>query len=173
MAFLCSLDHSKLKQLPVVNSGEVFDDLEGYEAKVMAACELLDKAGLRFRMSGFGLDDWRLDTRYDLSIFVEDLPDILDALTRREEYEFFFSSQGVQRILTFVPAGDSVRIKCSSMTAWVPNPAVEEMVRAELVAMLERLVIDFGIALRRISSSLSAEEPFRSWSEGNVQSVED
>lgn len=171
MAFRCFLDCSAFKSPPAVKLAELGNDLDSYEVRVMAACEMLDETGVRFQMSGFGSDDWRLDVEYDLSIFMEDLPEILDALSRKQEYEFFFSSQGVQRTLTFVPADENIRIHCFSMTSWVPSPAVEEMARIDLVEMLKRLAVDFGVALMRLSSPLSGEEPFRSWAEGRVQSA--
>ncbi|EHR62591.1 polysaccharide deacetylase family protein [Saccharomonospora cyanea] len=146
------------------------DELGGYEVEVMAACEVLEQAGVGFRVSGFGLDDWRLDVEYDCSIFMENLPDLLDALARKEEHVFFFASQGVEVVLAFVPVDESVVINCSSLVARAPSPVVETTARADLVSMLERFAVDFGVALTRVSPPLASEEPFRSWAEGRLGS---
>lgn len=146
------------------------DELGYYEVKVMAACETLEQSGARFRMSGFGLDDWPLDVEYDCSIFMESLPEIFDAVARKEEHVFFLASQGIESVLTFGPVGESVAINCSSLLGRIPDPAVETVARTDLLSMLERLAVDFAVALTRVSSSLASEEPFRSWAEGRLGS---
>ncbi len=172
LTFQCFLDCAGLLQSQAAKSGELPDELDEYESKVMAACEILDYSGVKFRMFGFGLD-WVLDVEYDCSIFMESLPGILGALAKNEEFEFIFASQGVERILTFIPDGERVRIVCSLLTGMDSNPPFEDMAKVDLVEMLERLAVDFGVALMRTSSPLSAEEPFRSWAEGRVRPTVD
>lgn len=167
MVFRCFLDRSAFSAPPPGSLGAP-DDLGDYQVSVMNACELLADTGLRFAVSGFGLDDWRLDIQYDLSVFMEELPEMLRAATRGEQYEFYFYSQGVERNLIYSPAGDIVQIRCVSITSWVPDPDVEVIPLASLIEMIREMAIEFSRALRAAGGPISEAEPFRSWAAGMV-----
>jgi hypothetical protein len=54
---------------------------EDYSTSVMRACEDLSAGTTcRFVLGGFGKADWALDLGYDLSTFVEELPDLASAV---------------------------------------------------------------------------------------------
>src|SRR5688572_15261168 len=124
MVFRCGLDRSVFSPSSA-GSDVVSDDLDNYEVTVMNACEILADTGLRFLFRGFGREDWKLDVRYDLSVFMEQLPEMLSAVTRAERYEFYFYSQGVEQNFVFSPIGEKVEIRCASGTSWVPDPELE------------------------------------------------
>jgi hypothetical protein len=146
----------------------VFDDLNDYEVSIMNACELMANSGLRFKISGFGLDEWPLDIPYDLSVFMEELPGMLNSIIHGEEHEFYFYSQGIERTIIYSPQGELVELRCISATSWVPDPDVEIASFDALVAMLKELAIDFGKAITAAGGAISETEPFRSWVAGRV-----
>ena len=80
----------------------------------MWACHVLSETDASFRIGGFGSDGWGFDIRYDMSAFVEELPCLIDALRSGRETEIDLYPQGVERTLTFSPAGERVLITCVS-----------------------------------------------------------
>ncbi|MFE9679385.1 hypothetical protein ACFYO5_35630 [Streptomyces sp. NPDC006259] len=160
---------------PVVQSGAVAAASEGlksgddYETLVMEACSALsDAGGSRFRIGGFGSDEWPLDVGYDLSAFMEQFPSLMASVRERREVEVDLYSQGIERTLSFRPSHDLVIIHCESRTNWVPNPECESIAQSELVAMLSKLAEDFAQGLKAINSDLSEVAPFERWLEGEV-----
>jgi hypothetical protein len=144
------------------------EDVDDYTVAVIEACQILADTGLRFAFSGFGLDDWRLDIQYDLSVFMEQFPEMLSAVRGGEPYEFYFYSQGVERSLMFTPEREWIQIRCVSGTSWVPDPEIEKITLASLIKMLERMALVFSTTLREAGMVFSEREPFRSWAEGKV-----
>lgn len=134
-----------------------------YESLVMDACQLLSSTDCRFHVSGFGIDEWKLDVAYDLSVVIEQLPDVLQALRMQTDVQLDMYSQGVERTLDFRSNGDVVSVICSSRTSWIPRPQKEELQRAYLVEMFERLAKAFADALAVAAPPLARAEPFNSW----------
>lgn len=143
-------------------------DPEDYPSLVMEACESLAEAGCRFRMGGFGQDDWGLDVGYDLSSVVEQLPDLLAALRAGTKAELDMYTQGVERSLVFDPRGNIVVIRCFSQTSWVPSPDEVVQERFEIVAMLEKLAQAFGEAIAIADPAIGRLRPFDLWRKGIV-----
>jgi len=140
---------------------------EDYEIAVMEACELLAETDCEFRVRGFG-SDWPVDVWVDLSTFMEDLPEVLEALRGSAEAMSDFYEQGIQRTLYYRPESDRVRIRCESRTDWVPDPDTEWVGRDELDRMLSDVAVAFARSLRLVSPVTAAREPFASWAEGRV-----
>ncbi|WP_407990837.1 hypothetical protein [Kitasatospora sp. CMC57] len=113
----------------------------------MYASKALELSGHRFEIGGFGDPDWKFDVSYDMSTLVEQLPDLIEALGSGTPGVIDFYSQGVERSLTFSPAGDQVRIGCESRTSWKPSPAVEVMERSSLEAMTRDFCATFASGL--------------------------
>ncbi|MFD0555593.1 hypothetical protein ACFQ3B_00835 [Stackebrandtia endophytica] len=153
---------------PDVLSPPEQDDPEETEYYVLAmrACQELADAGFRFRMSGFGLDDWPVDVSYDMSTVVEELPDLLRALRRREDFEVDMYGQGIERTIAVSVDGDRVLLGCRSRTSWRPDPATETLDFARFTAMTTDLAAQVAVGLVRIGSRLADHEPFRSWRTG-------
>ncbi|MFL5358998.1 hypothetical protein [Archangium sp.] len=92
-------------------------ELETAESQLMAACELLADAGVAdFRLLCCGEQPWPVDVRTDLSVFLEQLPGLLQAL--REEGSCFrlrMYEQGIETVLAFTRAGGLLRIRCEPL----------------------------------------------------------
>lgn len=137
------------------------DEPDSYESLVIRACSMLSATDARFHLGGFGSDDWHMDIGYDFSIFIEQLPDLMEALVSHSEFELSLYSQGIERALTFSQHADLVRIRCISGTSWQPNPEVETMTPSDLNAMLFKLGRDFIAALETVDSARAIAETLR------------
>ncbi|GAA2887671.1 hypothetical protein [Nonomuraea rubra] len=146
-----------------VDSQEPFGDDGDYEYLVMVGSRLLAAADYRFTLGGFGSDDWNLDVEYDMSSFIEGLPDLLADLRTKGAGEIDLYAQGVERVLKFSRVQDTVAIACISRTDWTPNPPIEYCDYVELEVMLKRLATNFAHALHRLSSLIARLEPFSKW----------
>ncbi|MEU7556488.1 hypothetical protein AB0B01_29905 [Streptomyces sp. NPDC044571] len=139
---------------------ELSDD---YESLAMDACQLLSETDARFIISGFGQEEWPVNISYDLSSVMEQLPEAIDSLRTDRPAEIDLYGQGIERCLTFVPAGDTTEIRCTSGTAWQPDPEVEILSRTAALELLTGLAGDFGAALRRAAPELAMRTPFAKW----------
>ncbi|WP_198144229.1 hypothetical protein [Parafrankia sp. EUN1f] len=151
---------SPLSAATVSISPAVGDD---YASLVTAACCLLGETDCRFRIHGFGCSEWPVDVAYDLSVFMEQLPELLEGVRLRRRTEIDLYSQGIERTLEFVPRGELVEIHCLSRTDWMPNPSVEVPGGSALEAMLTGLAADFVASLTVIGSHMAGMKPFSSW----------
>ncbi|KPM54006.1 hypothetical protein ACG83_18300 [Frankia sp. R43] len=104
-----------------------------------------------------------MDVAYDLSVFMEQLPELLAGVRLRRRTEIDLYSQGLERTLEFIPGGDLVEIHCLSRTDWIPNPSVEEVGTPALEAMLTGLAAEFAASLTVIGSHLAWMKPFSNW----------
>ena len=149
--------------------GERLDvDCGDFQSLVMDACELLGEAGCRFRMGGFGKDDWNLNVSYDMSTVIEQLPDVLAALDRGAQAEIDLYSQGIERTITVTPDGDYIHLWCQSRTSWTPNPEMERMDRGYVIEAFRKLATDFAKALISVQPELADVEPLARWQAGEV-----
>ncbi|MFG2876016.1 hypothetical protein ACGFYU_13585 [Streptomyces sp. NPDC048337] len=139
---------------------ELSDD---YESLTMDVCQLLSETDARFVVSGFGQQEWPVNISYDLSSVIEQLPEAIDSLQSGRAAEIDLYGQGIERRLTFVPAGDTTEIRCTSGTAWHPDPDVEVLSRTAALELLTGLAGDFGAALRRAAPELAMRTPFARW----------
>ncbi len=168
MAFSVSLTASGGTPTPPT-SDDVTWEPEDYSTSVMRACEDLSaRTTCRFVLGGFGKADWALDLGYDLSTFVEELPDLASAVRAAEEFELNLYGQGIEQILRFQPDGARVVITCVSGTNWIPDPATETIAVQALDAMLTQLAKDFATALHHADSALSDRAPFAGWRRGHL-----
>ncbi|GAA4688969.1 hypothetical protein APR04_002977 [Promicromonospora umidemergens] len=146
------------------NSGHSFDLTYDYESLVMELCQVLAKTeGARFILSGFGREPWPMSVDYDMSVFLEQLPDLLENLESGDLFGLDMYSQGTETELEFSPDGDELTIRCSSRTAWVPDPATERLGHGPLLQMLRKLAADFALGARTVDPALAAIEPFEQW----------
>ncbi|MFI8266252.1 MULTISPECIES: hypothetical protein [unclassified Streptomyces] len=136
---------------------------EDYESLAMDTCQLLSDTDARFLVSGFGQEEWPVNISYDLSSVIEQLPSAIDALRSGRPAEIDLYGQGIERRLTFVPAGEATEIRCASGTAWRPDPDREVLSRAEALELLTGLARDFGAALRRAAPGVAQRTPFATW----------
>ena len=138
-----------------------------YESIVMEVCEALgERHDAKFTLSGFGRDPWPVDVPYDMSVFVEQLPDLLENLRTGDLFRLDMYSQGIEAKLEFVPNADDVAITCTSRTSWSPEPSTEHIGLTQLLDMLDALATVFARAALEVGPGLAAQEPFATWSTG-------
>lgn len=145
--------------LPEGFEADEIEDESDYEYLTVYACSLLAETDCKFLIGGFGQDDWSFDISYDMSSFVEELPNLLKGLRERREVVIYLYSQGVERILTFTPHDEIVKIRCVSQTDWVPSPSEENVSRGELLRMAQALARDFRESLNDIAPTVARMEP--------------
>ena len=159
MAFRVAYDSGALE-----NTGRSFDLTYDYESLVIELCQVLAEAeGARFTLSGFGREPWPMSVDYDMSVLLEQLPDLLENLESGDLFRLDMYSQGTEAKLEFSPNGDDLTITCSSRTAWVPDPATERIGYGPLLQMLRKLAADFALGARTVDPTLAAIEPFDQW----------
>lgn len=159
MAFHVAYDSGELK-----STGLALDLTYDYESLVMEVCTALAEApGGRFTLSGFGRDPWPVSVDYDMSVFVEQLPDLLKNLESGDLFRLDMYAQGIESMFEFSPDGDQVTITCSSRTGWGPDPGTERADRRLLLETLRRLAVDFALAARTVDPALAAVQPFDRW----------
>ncbi|MCP2265839.1 hypothetical protein ACFQHV_04770 [Promicromonospora thailandica] len=148
----------------LVNAGHSFDLSYDYESLVIEISQVLAEAeGARFVLGGFGRDPWPLSVDYDMSVFLEQLPDLLENLESRDVFRLDMYSQGTEAKLEFLPGDDDVTITCTSRTSWVPEPSTEHIDRDTLLRMLHELAAGFAHAARTVDPALATVEPFEEW----------
>lgn len=140
----------------------------GYEYLVIEACNILDETDCSFHIGGFGRSDWGLDVGYDMSAFVEQLPDLLAGVRERRFVEVDLYPPGVERTLEFHPDGNAVNVRCLSRTHWIPDPVVETIGLAELEQMLVDVACNFAKALTASGSAIARIAPFDDWQKSIV-----
>jgi hypothetical protein len=171
VGFQCSLERPGSTASDPAVSGRMLEYpevLESQDVAIMRACELLAETGVRFHVGGFGADDWNLDVRYDLSVFLEQLAGALGELNAGKESEIALYSQGVERALVFRPQGAGVRIRCISGTSWKPDPAEEKVTSRELISMLTQLAVDFSGTVIEVDGNAAQVELISSWLRGII-----
>lgn len=139
------------------------EDADDYQYLAIEACSALSEVGCTFVIGGFGKNNWIFDAEYDMSTFVEGLPDLISDLPKGRLVVVDLYSQGVERTLTFHPRGQFVDVACVSRTTWKPMPEVETLSLDDLLMMIRRLAVDFATALTRAAPEIAALEPFPSW----------
>jgi hypothetical protein len=140
------------------------EDSSDYFYLAMRACADLARTDAAFHIGGFGREDWGFDLSYDMSSFVESLPEQVEALQGREEFELDLYPQGVERTLTFCYlSDDTVEVTCFSRTSWVPDPDIETSSRTRLLALCQELQQALAGSLETIGSEVAALPPFNAW----------
>ncbi|WP_439377568.1 hypothetical protein [Amycolatopsis lexingtonensis] len=136
-----------------------------FESEVMGICAALADTSSRFDIGGFGTDDWDLDIRYDMSTFIEQLPDVYGAIAKYGSAELDLYSPGVERTLFFGVNSEKVAVRCASRTDWRPCPEIEEISRDELLASFRALSRQFGIAASKLFPEVNFSRPLADWQE--------
>lgn len=140
---------------------------DDYFSLIVKSCSLLAEVeGSEFVLSGFGRERWNLDGGYDMSTFLEAVPDLAQAVEQRRSAEVEMYAQGVECRFEFRPVGDDVEVKCRSWTDWTPAPEIEVVSRARLLQMIRRLQQDVAQGLALIDPRLAELAPFGDWLEG-------
>lgn len=143
---------------------ELPDRDDDYFSMIVKSCSLLAEVERsEFSLSGFGRVRWNVDVAYDMSAFLEAVPDLVQDVERQRFAEVDLYSQGVECQLGFRPVRADVEVRCSSSTAWTPVPEVEIISRSDLLQMIRRLQQDFVQGLAMIDPALVGMPPFDDW----------
>lgn len=135
---------------------------------VMDGCALLAEAGCSFIAGGFGDDSWAVDVGYDLSIVLQQLPDVLGDMRASRPTRLAFSGQGVERVVDISPVGGELELECRSGTDWQPEPRQERVSPIEFESLLVRLASDFADAVSGVSPDLGRSSPLPAWRRGDI-----
>jgi hypothetical protein len=139
-------------------------ELDDVRSILSDVCRSVERDG-QFVMSGFGQEQWPVDVGTDLMVFLEQLPEIICAISAGMPAELNFYEQGVERTLTFIPDGERYFVSCVSQTEWIPNPAVEQINRETLQKMLLAVEKEFIHLVNKIAPELSKHPWMKSWLE--------
>jgi hypothetical protein len=134
------------------NIGSILTDL----------CDALD-GGARFSVSGFGQDAWPVDVRTDLLVFLEQLPEVLDAIHLGRAVTLDFYEQGLERSIDLNPSGSDYLLSCISSTSWEPSGGPECIDRAQLQYMLAAVRDQFLAYVGAAAPSLLNHPWMRGW----------
>jgi hypothetical protein len=113
--------------------------------------------------ASIGREPWPVSVDYDMSVFLEQLPDLFENLESGDVFRLDMYAQGTEAKLEFSPDGDELTITCSSRTAWVPDPDTERIGRDALLEMLRKLAADFALGVRTVDPALATVELFDLW----------
>jgi hypothetical protein len=120
----------------------------------------------RFVIAGFGQDPWPVDVVADLSVFLEQLPRVLAAVSSSRPVVLDFYEQGIARRLRFEPAGEFYSVACTSREHWQPHPDIAIIERVALQKMLLRVRDEFMRSMRAIAPSLAGHSLIVDWLRG-------
>lgn len=134
---------------PLVEKDQQFiiecEDYGCKEGILADICEVLEESKkIKFDITGFGMEKWPVDCRFDLLCVVGELPGIINRFYQNS-YDFIldFYEQGIERVLIFKEKEDSIVITCESHNKWVPDPQVEYISKSELVNTILELYNKF------------------------------
>jgi hypothetical protein len=138
-------------------------DDRDYDSLVMASCDALGETDAAFHVHGFGQSPWPVDVAYDLSTFVEQLPNLEENVRAGRPSAVDFYGQGIERKLTFEPLGLVVAVRCTSRVPWTPVPDIEIIERRRLVDLLVGVRGAFARSLLIVAPDIAALRPFSEW----------
>ncbi len=147
-------------------SDVIYDsELDNQNSVILDICEIFEEVGnIKFVVSGFGEDEWKLSCYMDLPCIIEDLPFILKKIKAKDyNFDLDFYEQGVSRKITFVDSGEYVTLKASSWIDWEPNPSETTMNKADIDKMIINLHTDFATLGKELCEHLMINPMFADW----------
>lgn len=164
---------------PPAESGRdehVYDpELDDIRSLLMNICETLSEVGdAQFLVSGFGQSRWPVTVDTDLSVLLEQLPEVRKALRSGDtRFTLDFYEQGVERGLRFERRSDTLLVTCESWHAtWKPSPAMATMSVRRLEAMLDALTKRF-VRCARVACPHEVTHPwFVAWCDATTDGAE-
>ena len=119
-------------------------------------------------VGGFGDASWPVDVQYDLSIVLQQLPEVIGSLRASRPTTLGFYGQGVERMVDISPIGGDLDLACRSGTDWQPQPREERVSPIELESMLVRLASSFASAVSVVSPGFGRSSPLPAWRSGDI-----
>lgn len=137
-------------------------ELEDIRSILTDICRAIETSG-EFIVSGFGDNKWPVDVGTDLAVFLEQLPDVLNAIRVEADTEIDFYEQGIERTITLTPDADGYFASCISRTKWQPNPRFEKIDLSLLRKMLIEFRDEFVRIMRLVAPELYEHPWMKSW----------
>ena len=159
--YLEDFGHTDLSMPDCPDPDKYDAELDDTRSVIADLCRLLTSlGGTRFVVLGFGLDPWPTTIDPDLAVVLEQLPEVVAALRRREPARLDFYEQGIERSLWFSPDRDtsSVTIVCTDLNG-VPHADQVVMPHEDVVSMLWQL----GSSFLKIASRLCPRTVAHPW----------
>jgi len=154
---------------PASGGGGIINDYNSDEDDVRLMlfdiCNSLG-AGSRFIISGFGQDQWPVDTTTDLVTYLEQLPMAIISLRNGDDFEIDFYEQGIERRISFSKIAEKYVLECFSSTEWQPDPRLEEISLPKIFNMPEDNLEDFLNYIKNYFRELSDHPWIREWITG-------
>lgn len=134
---------------------------------LLAAAETIDEFCLgRFEAGGLGQSrPWPSDVFGELSMIIDELPNIIDAIRHDVRTELGFLEQGCGRVVCLEPSGNSVRVLGGGSFGglpWEPHDAVL-IKKAELIKMLQSLIDVFAGMVCDLEPQVAGIQSFCQW----------
>lgn len=132
------------------------DTLDDYRSVLSDICDLLeDTRKVQFVVLAFDDMPWRVDCRTDLLVIMEQMPEIITALSMGTyDFRLDFYEQGIERDLIFKEKDDVIDVTCISRTAWVPNSEVIALSKETTTCIIYTLYEDFISAAFQVCPAL-------------------
>ncbi len=155
-------------QSPISTKGKEEDlVLDSPEAYLSRACQLIeDSDAAELVIHGFGRANWSPAFGYEGLMVLEELPDAIACLRKREEFKIGIMAQGTESEFEFYYSPDSsnVNVRCISyLDGWKPNPECETIAYDELLNMLESVRDTFVALLSRLLPELYTHSMVKKW----------
>lgn len=134
-------------------------------AVISMVCDIFEISGsVKFKVSGFGQNEWPVDCRIDLATVMEQVPEILKKI-ELNQYDFIldFYEQGMERQVTFSPDKDAIMLTCSSRTHWTPDPVFIHMKREQISRIFKDLYSRFLEVGEILCSDLIQDPLLEEW----------
>ncbi|MEW5250751.1 hypothetical protein [Microbulbifer discodermiae] len=128
-------------------------------------CEVFSvNENIIFHVSGFGQENWPLDTRTDLLCGIEEINEILNKISLYDfNFEWDLYEQGVERTVGFKTEGAIIIATCTSHTDWQPNPKSIESEREQVKEMFHKFKFDFCNIASIVCPNIASHEWFIQW----------
>lgn len=146
--------------------GEYDDTIENIQSILNDICDAMaENSDNEFEVGGFGEENWPVDIRTDLPIFLEQLPEIINSVIAHSEFVIDFYEQGIQRKVVFQPTTEGYCVKCESFTAWKPKPNSIQISAVDVHHMLFTFRTNFLEFVNSKAPRLANHPWFLRWAE--------
>jgi hypothetical protein len=142
---------------------KVYDEeLDDVRSILFDICEAID-GNAEFVVDAFGQTRWPVDVATDLSVFLEQLSEVINAVKAGEETTLDFYEQGTERRIDCTLAGSDYACRCFSRTDWEPSPDIEYI---EQKLLLKKLVLfreKFAVITESVAPHLLSHPMLIAW----------
>lgn len=141
------------------------NELDDGRSIILDICEIFaETEKILFSVSGFGDGNWLVDCRFDLPAIIEQLPEIISKINRKDfNIKLDFYEQGIEREIIFMDEEDVVKLECISRKDWVPEPINIEMSKKDVSRIFYKLYENFISYSEVLCSDLANHYLFKEW----------